>query len=175
MIDTAFAADLHADAAHPDLADRLALFGQFVGEWRMRVRFYDPDGRCVYDEPGRWTFGWVLDGRAVQDVLSGSDVQSGATDAGQRRIGSSMRTLDATGDGWHVVWFGASSGSFVVLHAEADGDGILLESEPEPDGTINRWRFDDITRDSFAWSGRESRDSGRTWVLRQRMEGERVS
>jgi hypothetical protein len=175
MSDVSFAVDLLADAAHPDLADRLTLFGRFVGAWHMRVRFYEPDGRCVYDEPGRWTFGWVLDGRAVQDVLTGPHPDGGATDAGHRRIGSSMRMLDPATGGWHVVWFGASSGSFVVLSARADGDGILLESEPEEDGTINRWRFDDITDDGFSWTGHESRDGGHTWVLRQRMEGTRVA
>jgi hypothetical protein len=32
MSDVSFAVDLLADAVHPDLADRLTLFGRFVGD-----------------------------------------------------------------------------------------------------------------------------------------------
>ncbi|MFE6736972.1 hypothetical protein [Microbacterium sp. NPDC057650] len=175
MLDDAspFEEDLRATGAHPDFADELALFGRFVGEWRMRVRFYEADGACVYDEPGRWTFGWVLDGRAVQDVLSGPAPGRGEA-AGERRIGSSMRMFDAATRAWHVVWFGASSGAFVVLHGGADADRIVLLGEPEADGAISRWIFSDITQESFRWLGEESRDGGRTWFIRQRMEGTRT-
>ena len=44
------------------------LFGLFVGEWEFDWTGYDEDGDETLTERGEWIFGWVLEGRAVQDV-----------------------------------------------------------------------------------------------------------
>src|SRR5262249_56088330 len=56
-------------SSHPRaaLAEKLQLFGQFVGSWDVEVTSYNPDG-SQETVPGEWHFGWVLDGRAIQDV-----------------------------------------------------------------------------------------------------------
>lgn len=167
--------DLMAAAPHPDLAGRLALFGQFVGEWDIEVEFYDDDGRLAVRRPGRWCFGWVLDGRAIQDVLTyPSRDDPGAAAPGLRGIGTSLRFPRQSDGTWQVIWVGAVTGIVVVLHGGQRGDQIHLASEPEPDGTLNRWMFSDITADGFRWTGLESRDGGSTWPLRQRMTAHRV-
>jgi hypothetical protein len=172
--------DLPAEGPHPELAEDLMLFGQFVGAWDMTVEFFDDGGHRVYREPGTWTFGWVLDGRAIQDVLVYPPVgDPSGTTPGTRRLGTSLRYLNPRTRTWQVIWLGASTGLVVILHGGRAGDDILLESEPEPDGTLNRWRFTDITADGFVWTGHESSDDGATWHLRQRMtatrkDGERV-
>ncbi len=51
----------------PELADKLQLFGEFVGSWDARVVNYNPDGSTQTVE-AEWHFGWVFKGRAVQDV-----------------------------------------------------------------------------------------------------------
>jgi len=58
---------LHASGPHLELADKLQLFGQFIGSWDVDVVNYLPDGsrRAM---AGEWHFGWVLEGRAIQDV-----------------------------------------------------------------------------------------------------------
>lgn len=166
--------DLLADAPHPELTDGLALFGQFVGVWDVDVEFYDNDGRQVFHRPGTWSFGWVLDGRAIQDVLTYPPRHDPhATAPGSRGIGTSLRYLRPSTGTWQVVWVGAVTGILVVLHGSRVGDQIHLASEPEPDGTLNRWIFSDITTNSFRWTGYESSDDGATWPLRQRMAASR--
>lgn len=43
------------------------LFDCFVGTWDFDCVLYAPDGSATRF-PGEWSFGWVLDGRAMQDV-----------------------------------------------------------------------------------------------------------
>ncbi|HEY6788041.1 MAG TPA: DUF1579 family protein [Trebonia sp.] len=158
---------LRADGPYLPLRDEMMLFGQFIGTWDMRVEFFDNHGDCVYSEPGQWSFAWVLDGRAIQDVLTyprpGGD---------GRAIGTSLRSYDPESRRWQVIWLGVVSGITVILRGEAVGEQIRLEG-PDPDGTMNRWTFHDITADRFTWTGLESADQGTTWHLRQRMTGSR--
>jgi hypothetical protein len=63
------AAALLAAGPDPGRAAELDLFGRFVGAWDVEWHGTFADGR-----PGTMTgelhFGWVMDGRAVQDVYS---------------------------------------------------------------------------------------------------------
>jgi hypothetical protein len=63
----AFAEVLQAAGPDPDLAGPLALFGRFTGAWDIEWRGADQDGKPATMR-GDLHFGWVLDGRAVQDV-----------------------------------------------------------------------------------------------------------
>jgi hypothetical protein len=141
----------------------LALFGQFVGDWDMDIRFHDQDGTRTYHETGRWDFGWVLDGHAIQDVLSFP------TPAG-RGIGTTLRTYSAARDEWQIVYLGAVSGITAILHGGREGDDIVLRGI-DADGH-NRWTFSDIRTDSFEWTGELSPD-GITYWTNHRMTGTR--
>ena len=109
----------------------------------------------------------MLDGRAIQDVLTYP-----RTGEAGRGIGTSIRSYDPASRRWQVIWLGAVSGITVILHGGKRGDEILLEG-PDPDGTLNQWKFTDITDSSFRWTGLESSDQGTTWHLRQRMTATR--
>jgi hypothetical protein len=166
--------DLPADGPHPDLSAQLMLFGQFVGVWDMDIEFYDDAGQTAFKQPGIWSFDWVLDGRVIQDVLVyPPNDQPGAIAPGIRRIGTTLRYYHPRSHTWQVIFLGAVSGVTVILHGGQVGDEIQLASEPEPDGTLNRWMFTNITANSFLWMGYESSDGGTTWHLRQRMTGRR--
>jgi hypothetical protein len=164
--------ELPATGPHPGLGDRVDLFGQLVGVWDLDISFHPDDG--VWHTPGVWSFGWNLDGRAIQDVLTYAvpGRQDGAA-PGVRGIGTTLRHYNPDTDVWRVIYLGALSGVTVILHARPVGGDVHLESEPELDGTLNRWTFTDITDDTFLWSGYESRDRGLTWPLRQRMRATR--
>jgi hypothetical protein len=58
---------LLADGPDPGLKEKLMLFGQFVGDWEIDRKWLEPDGKWRTNK-GRVHFGWVLGGRAVQDV-----------------------------------------------------------------------------------------------------------
>jgi hypothetical protein len=160
-------AALHADGPYPDWRDALMTFGQFVGVWDMAVEYYDDSGQCVYEGRWEWSFAWILDGHAIQDVLvylPGPEPGS----AGRRAAGgTTLRFCDAATGQWRVFYLGAVSGITVLLHGGMAGDKIVLEG-PDPDGTLNRWTFSDISPTGFSWTGLESGD-GRTWRLNQRM------
>ena len=83
---------LRAEGPHPSYRDKLKLFGQFVGVWDLDVLFYDEDGKVVYRQPGEWSFAYVLDGRAIQDVLVYPNQEDGLQNSpGRRRIGTTLR------------------------------------------------------------------------------------
>ena len=163
---------LHADAPHPDHAADLALFGQFIGSWELAVRFFDADGQAMPLAPARWTFGWALDGRAIQDVIvmAGPD---GTVAPGRRRIGTTVRYFDRQLGAWRIVFVGATTGVFVVLTGDAMGDEIHLDG-PDIDGGPMRWRFSEIGPNRFHWMGWKSSDGGETWWLEQEMEARRI-
>jgi hypothetical protein len=58
---------LHTDAPAADRAAVLALYGQFVGDWDAEIATYSPTGERNQGQ-GEIHFGWILEGRAIQDV-----------------------------------------------------------------------------------------------------------
>lgn len=160
---------LDADGPDRERADGLMLFGRFVGSWDVEATFLDHDGNVTAERRGEWHFGWVLQGRAIQDVLISPPLEEQRrTGAEGREFGSSFRMFDPKTDTWRVTWFAPVSGTIVDLVARADGDGIVLEGV-EPDGTLDRWIFSDIAPESFTWTGHESKDGGGTWPMVERM------
>ncbi len=166
-------ANLRADAPHPEHREKLMLFGQFIGSWHMQVIFYDQHGAKVYDQPGLWSFSWVLDGRAVQDVLVYPNPEKALKNGpADRRIGTTLRYYDPKLDLWRVIWLGAVTGNLGVMTAKAAGSEIWIE-EKESDGSLTRWIFTEITSDSFHWKGTASNDQGKTWRVEQEMFAQR--
>lgn len=161
---------LLADGLHQALRSELSLFGQFVGTWDMHVRFFGERGHVTYDEPGTWAFGWILDGRAVQDVLICP--RNGSLKTGERSIGTSLRYFDPGTRTWSVYWLGSVTGTQIHLTATATTTGILLEGS-DVDGSALRWTFGDITADSFHWQGHTYDSDGR-WRLEQDMTARRA-
>jgi len=158
----AFVAALVAVAPHPDRAERLHLFGQFVGSWDLTVTDHRP-GRETSGTPGEWHFGWLLGGNAVGDVWIYP-----ARSTGQTRVehGASVRFPDPDGDGWRSTWIGPLAGIVRPFIARPVGDEIILAGSFS-DGVETRWVFSDITDDSFAWRNEERADGESTWRLLQ--------
>ncbi len=60
---------LGADGPGPEMREKLMLFGQFVGDWDIvEARYPQPDGTEI-KRRGEIHSGWILDGRAIQDVV----------------------------------------------------------------------------------------------------------
>ena len=165
---------LRADGPHPDYSDKLMLFGQFVGVWDLDIKYFDESEKIVYHEPGEWSFSWILDGRAIQDVLTAPNPQdTSKIGPGERGIGTTLRKYDPKLDVWRIVWLGAVSGVLVVFTAKPMGNEIWVEGLDD-DG-LNRWVFTDISDYSFHWKGFLSNDGGNSWTLRQDMLAHRRS
>lgn len=152
---------LDAAGPNPALADRLNLFGQFVGNWTCEILRHQ-DGQ-VQRGTGEWHFGWVLDGRAVQDVF----IVPARSEASQpREWGSSLRSFDPKTGTWFIAWVGPVQGTLQTFTARAQGDEIVHEGTTA-DGRPSRWIFSDIKPDSFRWRSLVSSDRGASWTVVQ--------
>lgn len=159
---------LLADGPHPEVSEELMTFGQFVGGWDMTVEFFDASGARIFDGIGEWRFGWVLDGRAIQDVLHYGEASSFPRSAPDRQLGTTLRCLDPRSGTWLITWLGAISGTCVQLRGGETGDGTLQLEGVDVDGSQLRWSFSDITDTAFNWMG-EIRTGTDPWRTEQSM------
>ena len=98
--ETALIEVLGAPGPSTEHADSLALFGQFVGSWDVEATYFHPGGATRAERRGEWHFGWVLQGRAIQDVLISpplDDIRAGAPPA---EYGTTVRFYDRRSDSW---------------------------------------------------------------------------
>lgn len=165
-----FITHLLAKDPYPDAAERLSLFGRFIGSWQMEITFVGTAGQHTTQDAD-WYFAWALGGRAIQDIL----VQKGPTIADKKAlsVGTTLRMPNPATDSWHVCWVGPTGGNFCVLTARPDGPAIQLEGYNACLSENLVWRFDDIAPNSFSWRGEVSVDGGLSWRLEQVMQGRR--
>jgi hypothetical protein len=164
-----FLAVLSAPARAADIDAADDLYGWLIGSWEMDVMHYRVDLR---DAPrrGEIYFGWVLEGRAVQDVWimrprsehSGDHpASSTATDA---MYGTTLRIWDPARRVWRVTYVNPLTGQRDELTGRRVGNH-LVQFGTHADGTPIRWNFTGITRDSFRWTGVALAPDGVTWTL----------
>jgi hypothetical protein len=153
--------ELGASGPHPSLGDGARAFDQLVGTWDCAYTFYLPGGE-VRRSTGELRFGWILDGRAMQDLWITYPVRSGD----ERKIGTSIRFLDGNAGVWRVVFVSPGFNAVIMVEGNVEGDRIVLRGR-DSDGAMIRWSFNDIRPDAFLWRGETSRDGGKTWLLEE--------
>ncbi|MDQ3919830.1 MAG: hypothetical protein M3348_15285 [Acidobacteriota bacterium] len=166
-------AALAADGPAADRDGEMMLFGQFVGDWDVDFTVYGPDG-TRQTEKAEWHFGWVLEGRAVQDVWIVP--RRGERDKASpvpRDYGTTIRFYDPAIDAWRVVYASPVHGDLLTFVARRVGDEIVLEGR-DPEGSPMRWIFSEITGKSFRWRRVVSTDGGKTWQLHKEMSVRRA-
>jgi hypothetical protein len=168
MPTTAFLDAFAAPGPAPELADRLHLFGQFVGSWDLSVTTIGHDGVAT-NLPGEWHFGWALAGRAVADVWICPRRNAAGGSPGEH--GLSLRFYDPAIAAWRSTWMGPARGIVRAFVARPTDAGIVLEGRF--DGIDTRWSFSDITSTSFRWRNEESIDDGERWRLVQTFDAQR--
>jgi hypothetical protein len=158
--DSAMIEALQADGPHAEHARELMLFGRLVGSWAIEGRNFDEAGNIVREATGEWHFGWILEGRVIQDVLI-----SPARDTGKpaKAYDTAIRVYDPTIEGWRVTVVAPIFGAVVNLIAREHGDEIWLEGR-FPDGKPVRWTFSEFSDDRVRWQGYFSSDDGQTWT-----------
>jgi hypothetical protein len=151
-----------------EYAEKLMLYGQFVGEWEFDWTGFDDDGAEILTTRGEWMFTWVLQGRGVQDVwiCPSRDLYDAPDCPPQREYGTTVRFYDPEIDAWRVAWAGPGFGNLRVFVASQKGDEIVQEGAT-PDGWPLQWIFSDVTADAFNWRSQVQRDDG--WHVRERM------
>ena len=136
----------------PDRADKLALYGQFIGDWTFDATVNKDDG-TQHRGQGEIHFAWVLDGRAIQDVWILPGIFYGST----------LRVYDPGIDGWHILWSDPLKQLYTRQIGRAQGRDIVQLGNAD-DAHI-RSSFTEVTSDSFRWRGERSADGGATWFL----------
>ncbi|MFF0376417.1 hypothetical protein [Actinoplanes missouriensis] len=152
-------------ATGPDPDRNMDLYGRLTGVWDVANRYRNDDGDWVAGT-AVWTFGWVLAGRAVQDVMWFAD--PGPDGFPVATTGSTMRLKAAGSDAWHVVWFSPQGRTVTLTGRPGDGGDIVQEGERQ-DGTPVRWLFTEVTSTSFRWLGYMRPAEGEPWELEQEM------
>jgi hypothetical protein len=159
---------LHSDGPAADRADALALYAFLVGDWETRIVAYEADG-TRHESRGEIHAGWVLEGRAIQDVWM-------TPPRAERRAGQPLPQLPVTGawygttlrlydpsiEAWRVLWSDPATQFYAQQIGRAVGSDIVQEGAL-PSGAMLRWSFTEIDADSFHWLGEVSGDGGATW------------
>jgi hypothetical protein len=157
---------LHSRGPAPDRKEKLNLYAWLAGEWDMDVLVAQPDG-MQQSLRGFVSAGWVLQGRAIQDVFAVPGLF----------YGTSIRFYDPALDAWQVFWIDPMKQVFFRMIGRASGNDIVNEGKetpelarayglPENSGATVRWIFTDIKPDSFHWMSRRSTD-GVNWQLQR--------
>jgi hypothetical protein len=154
----------------------MQLYAWLVGNWDMDVVIHRPDG-AKQSTQGFVHAGWVLEGRAIQDVFA----------VPQLFYGTTLRIYDPSLDIWHIRWIDPLNQVFCEQVGRAQGDTIVQEGEESaslarlygparpglPPARL-RWSFTDITPRSFLWKSERSTD-GTHWQLQREYFARRVS
>jgi hypothetical protein len=143
---------LHTDHPAADRAAGLTLYGWLVGDWNF-TGWIQPADAVKHDIRGEIHAGWVLDGRAIQDVWIVPGFFHGTT----------LRIYDPGLDAWHIIWSDPLRQSYSRQMGRASGKNIVQDGA-NLNGTTTRWSFVDRTNDSFRWLG-ERLAGPDTWVL----------
>ena len=163
-----FIAVLHADAPASDRASKLGLYGQFVGDWDTDIITHAPDG-TRHRGHGAIHFGWVLQGRAIQDVWMIPRLRdrpnSPIMPIAGNWYGTTLRVYDPVVDAWRIFWIDPATNVFSQQIRQGRGLGYSSGGHDGGSGSRSRWRFTRITARSFHWLGEESTDKGASWRL----------
>jgi hypothetical protein len=162
---------LEASKPNPLLREQAAVFDRFIGSWELDCEFFDPAGG-IQRKAGEWHFGWILAGRAMQDVLYFYPNGQRPVDEMQLQGGTTMRLYDAKAGRWNITWCPAVSGIPISLRGGQVGDRIVLLGR-DVDNSLLRWSFNDVSSERFMWRGEISKDNGLTWRIEQTMNARR--
>lgn len=159
---------LHANGPYAPQAEQMAAFGRFIGDWDLVVEYQQDDGSWQ-GTVGEWHFGWILQGRAIQDVWTVYRPGAKRGDATQiMGYGTTVRVFDARSSSWHVNWMGVLNHNYTLFEARAT-DGEIVMDATDGEGHPFQWIFYDIGENSFRWRAQSSADDGKTWTIAQRM------
>jgi hypothetical protein len=158
-----FVEKLHTNCPAADRAGKMGLYGWLIGQWEMDAVVIADDG-AKHSGRGEIHFGWVLEGRAIQDVWILPGFFHGTT----------LRAYDPGLDAWHILWSDPLKHLYTRQIGRARGSDIVQEGRDDSGATL-RWSFTEITPGSFRWRGERSLDGGATWHLQADFRARRVA
>ena len=157
---------IRASIAHEKYKKKVMLYGQLIGNWKIRSIWYSSNGETK-ETKGEWHFAWILGGLGIKDVLY-------ADDYSRDKYGVTIRCYDIKNAVWHVSWMQPGNNEFADLVGREENNEIIQEVLGLKDKR-EVWRFKDLTENTFTWIDEVSFDNGKTWNTEQKMYGEKIT
>jgi len=170
-----FCSVLQAHKCSHEIPESEDVYGWLVGSWEFDVFDHLGDG-TVRPSNGEVHFGWVLEGRAIQDVWIIPRIFDRKPDLSKagNRYGMTLRVWDANIKGWRITWINPVTGARDELVGRKISSEIV-QIGTHSDGTPIRWNFTNITPDSFRWLGESLQPDGKTWKTETEFHVRRIS
>lgn len=172
---TDFQAVLAASGRSPEIPESADAYGWLIGSWELEVCHYAAVDVTTLGIKGEAHFGWVLEGRAVQDVWIMPRLPERSADIGKSNnmYGTTLRVWDPSVQAWHITWINPVTGHREEQVGRWSGKDVV-QVGARPNGTPTRWRFTEITPDSFHWIGEALMTDGKTWKLEGEFRAKRM-
>jgi hypothetical protein len=170
-----FPSALMAPGRSPEIPESADAYGLLIGSWELDVCDYGIDGAARASK-GEVHFGWVLEGRAVQDVwiMPPRSERTVQLDKTGNRYGTTLRVWDPSIQAWRVTWINPVTGRRDELIGRRSGNDVV-QLGTRGDGTPIRWIFTAITPESFHWLGEALKPDGKSWDLEAEFHARRMA
>ena len=148
---SAFAGGISSDGPHENAPAELQQFGQFVGTWKCTGFSRDRE-QAWQPNPWQntWTWYWVLDGHAIQDVWEAPPESPQGWNAG-----TNLRVYDPQSKRWKMAWTTTLTNRFTFFESEyLDGKMVMQGDVPavgQRPSHKARITFHNITQSTFDW------------------------
>jgi hypothetical protein len=153
---------LRAVGPHASLSGQAKAFARLVGAWDVAYTDITKAGKTRH-RTGELTFGWVMDGRVLQDLW----VVNPADTSKEREVYTDLFYFEPKSGIWRAATVDPYAASVATFVGSEVGDSrIVLESHDLEPSEIHRWSFNDISPDSLVFRDEASNDDGRTWRLK---------
>jgi hypothetical protein len=153
-----FLTALGSEGPPADRAKDMDLYGRLIGSWEMDTVRHLDDG-TIQKWTGEIQFGWVLEGRAIQDVWIRPRRPAPST-----MYGTTLRIFDPGIDGWHIIWIDPLNQDYSRQIGRAVGKDIV-QIGVDSSGLQTRWHFTEIAANSFHWIGEERTSESGSWRI----------
>ena len=172
---TNFQAALAAPGRSPEIPQSADAYGWLIGSWELEVLHYAGVDVSRRHMKGEVHFGWVLEGRAVQDawIMPRRSDRTPSLEKTNNMYGTTFRVWDATIQGWRITWINPVSGHREEQVGRWSGKDVV-QLGARANGTPTRWTYTEITPDSFHWLGEALQPDGKTWKLEGEFRARRI-
>jgi hypothetical protein len=157
---------LAAPGRSAEIPEAMDVYGWLVGSWDLDMVRYRGVDLASAGVTGEVHFGWVLEGRAIQDVwiMPRREDRTGREPKPGNMYGTTLRLWDPAIQAWRITWKNPAVGHYEEQIGRRIGHEIV-QVGARANGTATRWRFTEITPDSFRWLGDALDADGNTWTL----------
>lgn len=151
---------LAAMGPNPALVEQSKVFGRLVGTWDVEYTDFSKDGK-VRHRSGELIVGWILDGRAMQDMW----IVDPSVGRKEREVYTTVRYFDPKSGTWPAIFIDPEHASAARFTGGAVGDDRIVLDTRDFGDAETRWSYSDIRPDAFGYREEESSDGGKTWRL----------